>query len=204
MGTNEQADLAAFYEAEAAAQGRPELSDLRTSIRSLFIDLLLSESRRSVVEIGAGPGRDVLDFVDAGIDHVGFDLAIGNARLACADGLIIIPGSLYEPPFRRGAFDAAWCMSTLLHVPDTRFDDALSAIMDLVVDGAPVGIGVWGGQDREFVMENDRFDPPRFFSHRSHERLQRMLSRHGDVERFDSWVTNEEGWQYQFAVVRRG
>lgn len=201
MGVEDQ--LAAYYEAEAAAEGRPEPSELRTSIRTGFVDLLVAESRTSVVEIGAGPGRDAHAFVEAGIDYIGFDLAVGNARLAHEHGVTVIPGSLFDPPLRPASFASAWTMSTLLHVPDSRFDDAMTAIMSLVSSGAPVGLGVWGGQDREFVNESDRFDPPRFYSHRSDERLQQMLGRHGDVERFDSWVTDVEGWEYQFAVVRK-
>ena len=93
-------------------------------------------------------------------------------------------------------------MSTLLHVPDERFDDAVSATTSLLGPGSPLAIGLWGGIDREFTNETDHFDPPRFFSLRSDGRIRSMLRTHGAIESFESWPNDRRDWSYQFIVLR--
>jgi SAM-dependent methyltransferase len=199
-------DLSDYYEREAAAGVRAVMGSRgrRDDLRSAFVDQLVREGRQSVVEVGSGPGTDAAPFISAGVVYAGFDLAVGNARLAHAAGLAIVPGSLFAPPFRPRSFDAGWTMSTLLHVPDDRFNEAVAATTSLLRPGSPLAIGLWGGRDREFVNETDHFDPPRFFSHRSDDRAQTMLSAHGTVEWFEAWPTDVGGWSYQFIVLRVG
>ena len=130
------------------------------------------------------------------------DLAVGNSQLAQQAGLRVVPGSLSAPPFRRGVFDAGWTMSTLLHVPNLRFDAAMEATVSLLQPGSPLAIGLWGGIDREFTNDTDHFDPPRFFSLRSDERVQAMLAPFGEIESFESWPNVRSDWSYQFIVLR--
>lgn len=197
-------DLSAYYDREAEAGARLAMGSRgrRDDLRHDFVDLLVSEGLGSVVEVGSGPGTDATAFVDAGVDYVGFDLAVGNARVGAGAGLMIVPGSLYAPPFRPTSFDAGWTMSTLLHVPDDRFDEALASTTSLLRRGSPLAIGTWGGVDREFISEADHFDPPRFFSLRSDQRIQSMLSVHGTIESFEAWPNDRNDWSYQFIVLR--
>ena len=125
-------------------------------------------------------------------------------KLLGAEGVRAINGSLYELPLRDRAFDAAWTMSTLMHVPDSRFHQAMEEICRLLVPGSPLGIGLWGGMDQEGVRTEDSIEPPRFFSFRSHERTRVMLEEHGTVERFETMDFNTpEGSIYQFVILRR-
>lgn len=199
-----ESELQAYYDNEAAAGARAAMQSRgrRDELRASFVDQLVEEGRTSVVEVGSGPGTDAGAFLDAGIDYSGFDLAVGNSRSAQSAGLRIVPGSLFAPPFRRGSFDAGWTMSTLLHVPDDRFDAAMAATVSLLRPGSPLAIGLWGGVDREFTNETDHFDPPRFFSLRSDERARTMLASFGTIESFESWPNDRSDWSYQFAVVR--
>ena len=68
--------------------------------------------------------------------------------------------------------------------------------------GLTLAIGLWGGIDREFTNDTDHFDPPRFFSLRSNERVQPMLAPFGEVESFESWPNVHSDWCYQFIVLR--
>jgi hypothetical protein len=111
-------------------------------------------------------------------------------------------GSLLAPPFRRGVFEAGWTMSTLLHVPNLRFDAAMEETVSLLQPGSPLAIGLWGGIDREFTNDTDHFDPPRFFSLRSDERVQVMLAPFGEIESFESWPNVRSDWSDQFIVLR--
>jgi SAM-dependent methyltransferase len=197
-------DLSEYYEREAAAGVRAAMGSRgrRDDLRSVFVELLVREGRESIVEVGSGPGTDAASFVNAGVAYAGFDLAVGNARLGHTAGLVIVPASLFAPPFRPHSFDAGWTMSTFLHVPDDQFNEAVAATTSLLRPGSPLAIGLWGGRDLEFINDTDHFEPPRFFSHRSDDRAQTMLGAHGTVESFEAWPTDVGGWSYQFIVLR--
>lgn len=194
--------LATYYEQEAAARARVPQAGRREELRGEFVARLRSESSHSVLDVGAGPARDGDAFVDAGLDYVGVDLAFGNAVLAAERSLSMIQASLFNLPVRERSFDAGWSMSTLLHVPDARLGEAMTSITSCLRPGGLFAVGLWGGPDREEVIADDHFDPPRFFSLRSHDRIRRMLGEHGHLVSFETWLAGSGPWEYQFAVLR--
>lgn len=196
-----EADLRAYYDQEAHERVSRAVDSVRVEQRRLFADQLLSEGRRSLLEIGVGPGRDAVAFGAGNLDVVGIDLSLEHARLASAAGVPALQASLFSLPFPTAHFDAGWSMSTLLHVSDAQFDEAMRSITAVLRPQAPLAIGLWGGLDRESISDFDRISPPRFFSLRSHDRLQEMLGRHGRIERFETWDRDSE-WHYQFVVLR--
>lgn len=197
------ADLLAYYDQEAPSRAGRGVDPQRTEWRSGFIEQLKSEGRTDVLEIGCGPGRDAPSLAAEGLRVVGLDLSGENAKLTSAAGVPALQGSLYRLPVAGGRFDAVWTMSTLVHVPDRRFDEAMSQIRDAVAPGGLVGMGLWGGVDHEGLSDFDSFDPPRFFSARSHERIKRMLSAYGTVELFETKDYQlDTDWIYQFAMLR--
>lgn len=203
MGPGLDDDLIAYYEQEAALGRRTGHGPHRAAIFGSFVALLRAEGRRSVVDVGAGPGLDVGHFHDAGFDTVGVDLTPGNVAEMSSRGLVGICGSIYAPPLASASFDAVWCMSTLVHVPDDRFGEALAGLIALARPGAPVAIGTWGGFDFEGISEHGDLRPYRFFALRNHERFAAMLAEHATVEHVETMVVEPGSrWEYQFAVVR--
>lgn len=197
------ADLAAYYDAEARASARGGLDAMRLGIRDGFVTVLQSEARRRLVDVGAGPGRDTVEFHRSGFEAVGVDLAPANIAAMRARGAPGAAGSLYALPFADGTFDALWTMSTFVHVPHERFDDAMTELVRVVTPGAPLAIGTWGGRDFEGVPEFGELRPYRFFSLSSHERWRTMLERHGHLEHFETYPASDpSGWEYQYAVLR--
>lgn len=197
------ADLTAYYDAEARAGRRTGHGPLREALRAGFADLLQSERRSRIVDVGAGPGLDTDRWQAEGNAVVGVDLAHANVELMRQRGLAGVTASLYRLPFADGAFDALWTMSTFVHVPHDRFDAAIGEMLRVVRPGAPLGIGTWGGIDFEGHPEYGDLRPYRFFSLAGHERWHAMLAEHGDVERFETFDPNDpSGWEYQFAVLR--
>ena len=157
-----------------------------------------------MIDVGAGPGLDTALWAADGFAVVGArphprqrrpharSRADGRHRLA------------YDLPFRSESFDAIWTMSTFVHVPHDRFDEAITEMLRVVEPGAPIGVGTWGGLDFEGVPEFGELRPYRFFSLASHGRWRTMLARHAEVELFETYEsTGGHGWDYQFAVVRR-
>ena len=90
-----------------------------------------------------------------------------------------------------------------MHVPNTAIDGVLVELRRVLAPGAIAAIGVWGGPDVEERSDQDRFDPPRFFSRRSDDRWRAVLATIGDVEHFERWGEDRDDFWYQFAFVRR-
>lgn len=196
-----EARVAEYYDQEGRARESMPLGAGRLAARVAFVDLLRAERRRSLLEVGSGPGRDAVAFTAAGIDVTAVDRSPGHVRLAREAGVRAMVGSILAVPVARAAFDAGWTMSTLVHVPDERWDAAMTSVIAALRPGAPLAVGLWGGVDEEHWQEPRGGLPTRFFSRRSHDRARSMLARHADVESFATWP-GEAGWEYQFAVLR--
>jgi SAM-dependent methyltransferase len=197
------ADLTAYYEAEARAGRRTRHGRLRSDLRERFAASLRSSGHTRLVDVGSGPGLDTAGWHDDGFDVVGVDLVHANVEVMRERSLVGVTGSLYQLPFRSGAFDALWTMSTFVHVPHDRFDEAMRELVRVVRPGARLGIGTWGGIDFEGVPEFGDLRPYRFFSLATHDRWRAMLERHGELESFESFDPGQpHGWEYQFAILQ--
>ena len=198
-----ESDLAAFYDQQAPRRlARGGGGSWRETAREAFLGQLRAEGRMSLVEFGTGAGHDAAAFQGAGLAVAGVDLSPEHVRICRERGIDARLASVFELPFDDGAFAAGWTMSTLLHVPNDRIDAALEEIARVLVPGAPLAIGLWAGPDEEAINEDDVFEPKRFFSRRTDQRLREILERHGAIEQFETWDIPDNDWPYQFAVVR--
>lgn len=207
-----EADLALFYDRHAAAPNTRSTTRHRVECREWFISLLKEEHRHSVFELGCGTGVEGLEFVRAGLHYCGVDLSGESVRLSRAKGLDASVASGRSLPFPQGSFSAAWTMSTLLHVPNSRIHDVVRELVRVCAPGAPIAVGLWSGEDEEVLNPEDDEEPRRFFSRRSDAAVQRILGAHGEVEHFRTWpegTGDESGpgrgaWtqHYQFLLLR--
>jgi SAM-dependent methyltransferase len=207
-----EADLAQYYNREAAARDSRPLTSRRVACREWFIRLLKSEHRHSLLELGCGSGVDGLGFMRAGLHYAGVDLSEESVRLARTKGLDATVASGRDLPFADAAFPAAWTMSTLLHVPNSAIDDVVRELVRVTAPGAPIAVGLWSGEDEELLNPEDDIEPRRFFSRRTDATVQDIFGRHGTVEHFETWPEGngpESGpgagqWSqhYQFLVLR--
>ena len=207
-----EADLALFYDRHAAAPNTRATTPDRVECREWFIRMVKDERRHSVFELGCGTGVEGLEFVRAGLHYCGVDLSGESVRLARAKGLEVSVASGRSLPFPAGSFSAAWTMSTLLHVPNSRIHGVLNELVRVCAPGSPIAVGLWSGADEEVLNPEDDEEPRRFFSRRSDAAVRRIFGAHGEVEHFRTWpegTGNESGpgrgaWtqHYQFLVLR--
>jgi SAM-dependent methyltransferase len=197
-----ESDLIAYYTNEVEARVGRDLPDARVARRTAYLGRLESEGRRSVLEIGCGPGRDGRAITDAGFAYVGVDLAPASVEACRSLGLQAEVASVLELPFEDETFDAGWTMSTLLHVADDDVDQALSEIVRVLRPGAPLAIGLWGSATggEQVWQDESGFGPGRFFSIRTDDVLRETLQRHGTVDEFQTW-DDDRSMHYQWAVV---
>ncbi|MDN5855716.1 MAG: class I SAM-dependent methyltransferase [Actinomycetia bacterium] len=198
-----ESDLVAYYDEEVSARAARDIPKPRLEHRAAYIEMLRSENRQRVLEIGCGPGREAQAFMTAGLTYAGVDLAPASVEACRAQGLEVQAGSVLALPFTDGEFDAAWTMSTLLHVANVDIDAALAEIVRVLRPGSPVAIGLWGAttDSEERLLDGTKYGPPRFFSIRTDETMYEALSRHGTIVESDSWPGARD-WHYQWAVLR--
>lgn len=154
-------DLIEYYGNEVRARAERDLPDKRVARRTAYLQQVDREGRRSLLEIGCGPGRDAQAIVSAGFGYTGVDLAPASVDVCRSHGLDARVASVLALPFDDATFDAGWTMSTLLHIADDDLDQALSEIIRVLRPGAPLAIGLWGDTTaREQVGKTTRASVP--------------------------------------------
>lgn len=196
-----EAELAAYYDNEAVDRVRRPLSGRRLEARNRFlaeIDLSVP-----VLEVGTGTGRDVKEFVAAGLSVVGVDLSVEQARHAQSAGAHQVLASARHLPFPDATFSTLWSMSTLMHVPNSAIRETLVEVRRVLAPGAIAAIGVWGGPDIEDYGElKANLGHRRLFSRRSDETWGRLLRLVGEPHVYETWDNDGEDFWYQFTVLR--
>jgi hypothetical protein len=98
------------------------------------------------------------------------------------------------------AFEAAYSMNSLLHVPNADLEHALRSIRGSLEPKALCYLGVYGGREPfEGILESDFHAPRRFFSFRTNEQLLAVAERLFRVEDFHVLDTV---WPYQSLTLR--
>lgn len=75
-----------------------------------------------VLDAGCGAGRFLDVVADSEAEVVGLDISsaidAARANLAGRKNVHFVQASIYEPPFRPGAFDGCYCIGVVQHTPD--------------------------------------------------------------------------------------
>lgn len=202
-----RADLARYYDQNAAERAARTLPGQRVARRGWFMARLKEEGRRSLIEIGTGPGIDGAAFRAAGFDVAGVDLSAVHVELARAAGIDARVATAQGLPFASASFDALWSMSVLMHMPDPDLEAALAEFARVLRPGGLAAFGMWGGDGSQGANPDDTLDPPRYFNWRTDAAMAAALSRHARLESFEAWPVRDAGGRthhYQWAVARFG
>ncbi|WP_076258337.1 class I SAM-dependent methyltransferase [Intrasporangium flavum] len=195
--SDHEARLRAYYDAEMAERDVRPLGEQREAHVAGFAALCTEQRRASVLEVGCGAGRDGRILAAAGLGYTGVDLSRAAVELCRAHGLEAHLASALDLPFEDDTFEAAWTMSTLMHLEGDGIVRALAEVRRVVRPGGLLEIGVWGGDEaREWVDEGGRY-----FRSRTDAELVTLLAAVGEVTAFDTWSRFEDGGHYQWARV---
>ncbi|MDQ4128606.1 MAG: class I SAM-dependent methyltransferase [Actinomycetota bacterium] len=152
--------------------------------RLRFLNLLQAEGRRTLLELGAGPGKDGAFFRDRGLDVICIDLSPEMVALCESKGLAAREMDLADLDFPLDTFDAVYAVNCLLHVPDRTLAGVLRGVRDVLRPGGLFYLGVYGGIDHEGVWEDDSYEPKRFFSFRTDERMREIVGGTFEIHAF--------------------
>ncbi|WP_152690961.1 class I SAM-dependent methyltransferase [Jiangella alkaliphila] len=194
-------DLRAAYAGGVGWRESTPKAAWKLAERAAFRDRLRAAGARSLVEIGAGTGQDALFFQEHGLDVVATDFTAEMVAACAAKGLEAQVMDVLAPDLPPESFDAAYSLNCLLHVPNADLPTALASVRTLLRPGGLFFLGVYGGDGSEGVHENDRHDPPRFFSWRTDEQLLAYAGEHFEV--VDFHVLDGDSHPFQSLTLRR-
>jgi len=180
------------YDTSAATRDAAGLAEWKLAERAAFLALLRAEGKRTLLEIGAGPGHFAAYFRDAGLDVVCTDLSPAMVRLARAKGLDARQMDFLNLDFPPASFDAVFALNCLLHVPGADLPRVLAAVHRLLRPGGLFFYGVYGGFAFEGVWPEDKHDPPRYFVFYPDDDLRRHVSGLFDELSFRAIALEEE------------
>jgi SAM-dependent methyltransferase len=200
-------DLARYYDQDAAGRSARGLEAERVRRREEYATTLLADDVSRLLEVGTGPGVDAVAFRAAGLDVVGVDLSAEHVRLAREAGIEAHVAAAQVLPFADASFDALWCASVLMHMPDADLDEALAEFARVLRPGSPAALGMWGGDGTQGINPDDTLEPPRFFAWRTDQQIKDAIARHARIEQFDTWSVADAGgraFHYQWCIARFG
>ena len=197
-------NLRKTYNKYAQERETYSMPDWKIELRSNFVSLLQKENKKTLLEIGAGTGRDSKFFQDQGLDVVCIDLSPAMVELCKQKGLTAYVMDMADIQFPANSFDAVYSMNSLLHLPKAEFPLVLRAVDRLLKPDGVVFIGIYGGLDHEGVWENDSYEPKRFFSFFTEEHLKQEITRVFDIISVESTRPEpDDNLDFQWLVLRK-
>lgn len=196
-------DLRRSYDAKAEARANMDDAPWKRSERARFAAHLRGAAASRLLEIGAGHGVSGRHFADAGFAVTCVDLAPEMVARCRAAGLTAEVMDFRALAFDDGAFDAVFGMNTLLHVPGTELGAVLAEVERVLAPGGLFYWGQYGGRDAEGVWAEDRYEPKRFFSLMTVERIGAVAAERFDVHEVLVREPDYTGLEYHGLVLRR-
>lgn len=193
--------LRTAYDGRAADRDRTDKEPWKLAERDGFLARLRKQGANRLVEIGAGTGQDSAFFQRNGLDVVAVDVSPAMVAHCREKGIDARVMDFRTPDLPPESFDAVYALNCLLHVPNAELPEVLSAIRALLRPGGLFFLGVYGGEPEEGIAEHDWHDPPRFFSFRTDEQIQRFAARFFEI--VDFHVVHTEQFHFQSLALRR-
>lgn len=194
--------LRTAYDGAVEHRDRTEKAPWKITERAAFLRRLQGESCRRLLEIGAGTGQDSAFFAEHGLQVVATDLSPEMVARCREKGLDARVMDFLHLDFPAGSFDAVYALNCLLHVPNADLPTVLEVIASLLRPGGLFFLGVHGrDQAEEGPFEDGIHHPPRFFSWRTDEQIQKFARRCFDI--VDFHVVGVGQLHFQSLTLRR-
>jgi len=168
-------NLRAYYDQEAKHRNSGVKQDWKINQREAFYNLVHTEHKKTLLEIGAGTGQDSIYFMDHGLKVLAIDLSGEMVRICREKGIETYECDMYDLSPLMRTFDCVWSMNSLLHVPKSDLMNVLAGIDSVLNDNGLFYMGVYGGEDSEHNWINDISETPRFFSYYTETRIREVL-----------------------------
>jgi SAM-dependent methyltransferase len=205
MDQNWRTTLRASYDAQVQSREAMTTSDWKVKERLDFLTLAKQDGVKTILELGAGPGKDSVFFQANGFDVTCTDLSPEMVKLCQQKGLKALVMDLGHIEFPANSFDSVYAVNCLLHIPKQEFFLAMEGISNVLKPNRLFYLGLYGGYDFEGIWIDDTYEPKRFFSFYEDEILQREVAKHFTIESFKrvEVADDDDKLHFQSMVLRK-
>ena len=203
MGKEIRSNLVKSYDSNARLRDRGDVDMWKMEERKNFQDLLKKERKSSLLEIGAGNGRDGHHFQQNGMQVVCIDLSPEMVETCREKGLEARVMDFAHLDFPDQSFDAVWSMNCLLHVPKNDLSGVLTEVKRVLKPRGLFYLGVYGGYDFEGVWEEDTYVPKRFFSFFTHDGIIQAVGKHFEIAYYKTIPVEGRKTDFQSLILRK-
>ena len=170
-------NLIESYNSNAQERDQYTAETWKLEERANFLTLLQSKRKRSLLEIGAGTGRDSKFFQEMGMNVTCIDLSPEMIKFCRQKGLSAIVMDMAHLDFAPNSFEAVYSLNSLLHISNAEFRSVVKNIRSILAPAGLFYLGVYGGEEEfEGVWEKDSYEPKRFFSFRTDENIRKLTA----------------------------
>ena len=193
--------LSETYDKKSGDRNKNPMESWKIKERDIFYSYLKNENKVSLLEIGAGPGRDSLFFHEKGMETLSTDLSPESIELCKEKGLEAKVMSFDHLTIPENQYDAIWALNCLLHVPKRELPNVLKEINRVLKPEGLFYMGVYGGENHEGIWAEDHYEPKRFFSFFEDETIKEVLSKVFTIEKFTCVPKEVIGGKFHFQSI---
>jgi SAM-dependent methyltransferase len=200
-----RSNLRESYYRQAQDRDRATIQAWKVEERLRYLLLLQQQHARTLLELGAGTGRDGQFFQDHGLQVTCIDLSPAMVDLCRQKGLTASVMDCGNLQFPASSFDAVYSLNCLLHLPKNELPTVLQTIDTVLTPGGLFYMGVYGGYDHEGMWHEDAYEPRRFFAFYSDEHVQQAVTQVFDLLSFKRIPLGGEssGLHFQSLMLRK-
>lgn len=202
MENNIIQSLKETYNKYARVREKNQIQDWKVENRRKFLELVKGEGKTSLLEIGAGIGRDSKFFMENGLRVKATDLSSEMVALCREKGIDALELDFFNLDKINENFDCVWAMNCLLHVEKASLPIVLQKISNVINPAGLFFMGVYGGVNSEGIWEEDIYTPHRFFSFYTDEAIREIVSKYFDIVSFERIETGGDR-HFQSIVLRK-
>ena len=196
-------DLILSYDHAVNERDKYQVSDWKKSQRQIFLNLLNAEGKTRLIDIGSGTGIHGSFFQEQGIDVTCVDISPANVEKCKEKGLESYVLDVMDLASIGQLYDCAFSLNSLLHIPTSQLSLTLSNIHDVLKPDGLFFWGQYGGQYREGVYDEDKYEPKRFFSLLDDTQIREKASEIFNIEDFATVSVKDISPLYFQALILR-
>ncbi len=195
-------ELIEAYERHAHERAANFPEEFKRQERIEFLNFLNKEQRKTILEIGCGPGQDARFFQSQGFSVFAIDNAPTMVKLTKERGIPAQVLDCYELNQISETFDAVYTMNCLLHIPKKDIGRIFRLISSRLNGEGLMYLGQWGAEDFEGIWTQDKYEPKRFFSFFRAETLLKMVQYTFRLEYYRR-IEVRKGLTFNSLIVRK-
>ena len=195
--------LVETYNRYAGERDKHQIVDWKIKEWANFVALLQEKQKRSILEIGAGPGKDSRFFRESGFEVISTDSSPAMVKLCRQKNLAAIVADFYNPGFAAEQFEAIWALNCLLHVPKKDLPSVLQGLKAVLKPTGLFYLGSYGGYDFEGIWPDDPYTPQRFYSFYPDQQIQAIAAEFFELLYFKAIFVEGRGFHFQSMILKK-